>query len=66
VLILLISALLIIFLLEAPRLLVERMWKELFFFTGLWSIASFMAVAQFIGLELPNPTDLINAIFAPK
>lgn len=65
-LILLIAALLFIVLLEAPRLVVEQMWRELIAFLGLWSIASFLAVAHFTGLELPNPTDILNAIFAPK
>lgn len=65
-LILLISALLLIFLLEAPRLLVAQKWTELAVFIGLWSLASFLAIAQFIGVELPNPTDLLNAVFSPK
>jgi hypothetical protein len=63
---LLITGLLFIVLMEAPRLLLEKMWKELAVFLGLWSMASFMAIAQLTGLELPNPTDIINAIFAPK
>lgn len=65
-LILLLGGLFLIVLMEAPRLLLEKMWKELAVFLGLWFIASFMAIAQFIGLELPNITDIINAIFAPK
>jgi hypothetical protein len=65
-LILLITALLAVVLLEAPRLLVEKLWKELIVFLGLWSVASFLAIAQLTGLALPNPTELINAIFTPK
>ncbi|MHB1256371.1 MAG: hypothetical protein ACYCXI_09190 [Dethiobacteraceae bacterium] len=42
------------------------MWKELLVFLGLWSVASFLAVAQFMGVELPNPTQLLNSIFAAK
>jgi hypothetical protein len=58
--------LLFIVLLEAPRLVVAQMRKELLVFLVLWSLASFLAVAQFMGMELPNPTDLINNIFAAK
>jgi len=58
--------LLFIVLLEAPRLVVAQMRKELIVFLVLWSLASFLAVAQFMGMELPNPTDLINNIFAAK
>ncbi|MDW7651886.1 MAG: hypothetical protein SCK29_04840 [Bacillota bacterium] len=65
-LLLLIAILLLIAVAEAPRLAVERMWKELAAFLTLWALGSFMAIAQVTGLELPNPTDLINAIFAPK
>ncbi|MFW0860839.1 MAG: hypothetical protein AAGT88_01850 [Dethiobacter sp.] len=42
------------------------MQKELLVFLSLWSLASFYAIAQFLGIELPNPTDLINAVFSVK
>ena len=64
-LILLLLALFLIVLAEAPRLFVARLWKELIVFLGLWSIASLLAVAHVIGVELPNPTDIINTIFMP-
>ncbi|EEG78078.1 hypothetical protein [Dethiobacter alkaliphilus] len=64
-LILLLSGLFLIVLLEAPRLLLKKMWKELIVFLGLWAIASSLAVAQFIGVDLPNPTDILHAIFLP-
>ncbi|MCW3489294.1 hypothetical protein [Dethiobacter alkaliphilus] len=64
-LILLLAGLFLIMLMEAPRLLLNKMWKELIVFLGLWAIASSLAVAQFIGIDLPNPTDLLNAIFLP-
>lgn len=63
---LLVISLLAIFLWEAPRLVLEKMWWELTVFVGLWSFASFLAVAQFLGADLPNPTVLLNAIFMPK
>lgn len=63
---LLIAGLLIIVFLEAPRLVLERLWKELAVFLVLWGIASSMAVAQFMGVELLfKVTEFLNAIFAP-
>lgn len=61
----LIAGLLTILFLEAPRLVLERLWKELAVFLVLWGLASSMAVAQFLGVELPNITEFLNAIFAP-
>lgn len=65
-LILLIIALLAVLFMEAPRLVVAALWRELIVFLVLWSMGSFLALAQFIGIELPNPTELIQAIFGPK
>jgi len=53
-------------LLEAPRLIAAQMRKELLVFLVLWSLASFLAVAQFLGIELPNPTELLNTVFTAK
>jgi hypothetical protein len=64
--ILLVTILMLIALMETPRLAAEKMWRELLVFLGLWAFGSFLAVAQFLGLELPNPTDLISAIFSFK
>ena len=65
-LLLLLTGLLSIVLLEAPRMIAEQTWKELAVFLLLWSFSSAYAVAIFMGVELPNPTDLLAAIFAPK
>jgi hypothetical protein len=47
-------------------MIAEQTWKELAVFLLLWSFSSAYAVAIFMGVELPNPTDLLAAIFAPK
>lgn len=51
---------------EAPRLVKEKMWKELAAFLALWALGSFMAIAALLGLKLPNPTDLLNSVFGPR
>ena len=62
-LLLLTSALLTILAYDVPRLVKEDMWRELLVFLLIWSFGSFLAVAAVIGMELPNPNDLISAIF---
>lgn len=61
-LVLLIFALLFIVFLEAPRLIRLALWRELTVFLLLWGAASALAVAQFTGVELPNPIELISTI----
>lgn len=62
---LLITALVLILAIEIPRLIKEKLWKELAVFIFLWAVGSFIALSVVLGIELPNPTDLLNAIFAP-
>ncbi|MCR3921765.1 MAG: hypothetical protein NUK65_04495 [Firmicutes bacterium] len=59
---LLVLALVSIVILEAPRLAFAKLWRELAVFFTLWSFASFLAIAQVIGLELPNPIELITQL----
>lgn len=61
-----ITALVLILAIEVPRLIKEKLWKELAVFLFLWSVGSFVAMSVFMGIELPNPTDIVNAIFAPR
>ncbi len=62
-LLMLIPLLIVVLAFDALRLIKEAMWKEVAALLFFWSVASFLAVAAVIGLELPNPTDLLNAIF---
>lgn len=62
-LILLILAFLVIFLLEAPRLLAAKMWKELGVFLLLWIVSCGFALAVFLDVPLPNPADFLNVVF---
>ncbi|MBS4030143.1 MAG: hypothetical protein KGZ63_01785 [Clostridiales bacterium] len=63
--VLLISALVLILAIEVPRLIKEKLWKELAVFLFLWAAGSFVSLSVVLRIELPNPTDIINAIFAP-
>jgi hypothetical protein len=49
--------------LEVPRLLKKGLWGELGAFLFLWVLAAFLSGAAVLGLELPNPTDLLTAVF---
>ncbi|MBT9171664.1 MAG: hypothetical protein DDT21_00032 [Syntrophomonadaceae bacterium] len=49
--------------LEAPRLLKNKRWGELGAFLFLWALAAFLSGAAVLGAELPNPTDLLTAVF---
>jgi hypothetical protein len=42
-----------------------KLWRELAVFLFLWLLGSLFSFAVVTGIELPNPTDIINAIFAP-
>lgn len=64
-LLLLTLALFAIVLFDAPRLVKEKMWKELAVFFLIWSIGAVMSVAAVQGIDLPNPTDLLEKIFGP-
>lgn len=50
---------------EAPGLIKKRMWRELAAFLGLLIIGMIYSYGQVLDLPLPNPTDLIMAIFKP-
>jgi hypothetical protein len=63
--ILLILALLSVLAIEVPRLIMGKLWRELAVFLFLWLLGSLFSFAVVTGIELPNPTDIINAIFAP-
>lgn len=62
-LVLLVLLLVSILALEAPRLLKKELWGELGAFLLLWAFAAFLSGAAVLGAELPNPTDLLTAIF---
>ncbi len=62
-LILLIMGLLSVLAIEAPRLVMKKMWRELAVFISLWLLGSYISYAIVTGIEVPNPTHFINAIF---
>lgn len=61
-LIFLIVGLLGVVMFEAPRLIKNKLYKELAAFFLLWGLASFMAVAQFYGVDLSKGLKIYDMI----
>lgn len=59
-LILLIGTLLFVVVMEAPRLIYQKLWRELAAFFFLWGFASALAIAQFMGVDLNTPLQLLS------
>jgi hypothetical protein len=55
--------LLLILLYDAVRLFKEAMWRELIVLLLVWSVGSALALTAVLGIDLPNPNDLIIAVF---
>ncbi|NLP18202.1 MAG: hypothetical protein GX376_03800 [Firmicutes bacterium] len=53
----------IIALLEIPKMLQKKQWGELMAFTGLWFFATLYAFLVAAEAPLPNPTELIFFLF---
>ncbi|HHX75531.1 MAG: hypothetical protein GX167_05555 [Firmicutes bacterium] len=51
---LLLAALFLIAIVETAPLVRQKHWPELAAFLFLWGLSSFLAVAQFVGVNLPN------------
>ncbi|ARI75844.1 hypothetical protein HM131_02945 [Halobacillus mangrovi] len=60
---LVISASIGIFLLEFPRMKRAKKKKEMWYFTILLFIMTFIAVLESRGVELPNPLDYIQSFY---
>ncbi len=54
-----------IILFEAPKLIKEKMWGELMAFSGLLLFGMVISSAAVLNIDVPNPTALIEMIFAP-
>lgn len=63
--ILLITAFIGIILFEVPGLIKNKMWRELAAFSLYLSIGMALSIPQALGVELPNPTKTIEALFKP-
>ncbi|HZK24142.1 MAG TPA: hypothetical protein VFC74_02005 [Oscillospiraceae bacterium] len=62
--ILLVLGLLAIALFETPRLILNKMWRELLVFLVLWLLASTLAIMQFYGIKIPAPRELLQKLLA--
>ena len=59
---LLITAFLVMLLLDLPALLLKKQWKELAVFFILWSLGFVMSFLLTIGIKLPSPVKGIEAV----
>ncbi len=60
---LLVVTLLLILLHDALPLFKQAMWRELAVLLLVWSVGSAVALAAVLRIDLPNPNDLIIAVF---
>lgn len=58
-------AYIIIILLEVPRLVVQKMWRDLAAFSLLLLPAIVYSYGLALDIDMPNPTKLIEIIFEP-
>jgi hypothetical protein len=50
---------------EAPRLVREKMWKELGVFFVLLLMGAGLSIAVVLNIPVPNPTNIMERIFDP-
>ncbi|ABO48602.1 conserved hypothetical protein [Desulforamulus reducens MI-1] len=58
-------AYIIIIILEVPRLVVQKMWRDLLAFSILLLPAMVYSYGLALDIDMPNPTKLIEVIFEP-
>jgi len=46
--------------LEAPRLIFYKLWRELAVFMLVWCFAAFIALTTFFGIRIPPPLELLR------
>lgn len=63
--ILLILAFILIVALEVPGLIRKKSWRELGAFSFFWVLGLVLSLPQALGLEVPNPNRVIEAVFRP-
>ncbi len=56
----------IISIIEVPRMLKEKLWKEIAVFFVILGCGLFLSIGQILEIPIPNPTDIIRSIFGPK
>ena len=56
----------VISIIELPKMLKEKLWKEIVLFFALLGCGLFLSIGQILEIPIPNPTDIIKNIFGPK
>lgn len=60
-----IAVVILICVLEVPRLVKDKLIKELVVFTALLLFGTIISIAQALQIRIPNPMDLIITIYQP-
>jgi uncharacterized membrane protein YqgA involved in biofilm formation len=55
----------IIIALQVPKLIKQRMWNDLYAFSGLLLLAMVLSFAQVLDVPVLNPFDILAKIFTP-
>ena len=63
--VLLVIVFIVIILLEAPRLVKKKMWRELVAFSGYLLLGMALSIPMVLGIKMPNPSNFIEAVFKP-
>ncbi len=56
----------VISIIELPKMLKEKLWKEIVLFFALLGCGLFLSIGQILEIPIPNSTDIIKNIFGPK
>jgi hypothetical protein len=63
--VLLVLGFMIMIMLEVPGLVKKKAWRELGAFSFFLLLGFTLALPQVLGIEVPNPSDALEALFKP-
>ncbi|KKM12155.1 hypothetical protein SY88_04705 [Clostridiales bacterium PH28_bin88] len=50
---------------EAPKLVQEKMWRELAVYSTLMLLGMFLSYAQVLRIDIPNPDEWVRHLYKP-